>query len=92
METDAKKTEKPLAGTDSALAESAGYAADKERMDWLEATRSHLNYATMYQDWYVQSLGQVTGNIGRGKTAREAIDAARHIAAGERLPPAQLKG
>jgi hypothetical protein len=47
---------------------------DTERLDWLQRNRCSVDFASTIGDWVVQSAGQVVGNIGRGCTAREAID------------------
>jgi len=48
--------------------------SDTDRLNWLQDNRCSVGHQSIYGDWIVQTDGQVVGNIGKGCTAREAID------------------
>lgn len=47
---------------------------DKERLDAIHNNGWSVSFNTRIQNWIVQGLTQTVGNIGKGGTAREAID------------------
>lgn len=56
----------------------AALQKDKERLDWLSETNNKVSFNNRIGKYIVQNNMQVVGNIGTGRTIREAIDAAMH--------------
>ena len=87
---------KKSAGEPSSQAPCA--PSDTDRLNWLQETLRSVEYQSIYADWIIQSAGQVVGNIGKGCTAREAIDKAMANdsscakGCGSSLPPTNRSG
>jgi len=53
--------------------------ADKRRLDWLEAGRRGAWWNARGDCYVIQEDQQTVGNIGSGKSVRDAIDAAANL-------------
>ena len=48
--------------------------SDSERLNWMESNGCSVICGSFYDGWIVQALAQVRGNLGGGRSVREAID------------------